>query len=127
MTRLLVTFACLLSACGSGESTSAAEPQVEARPDPTACETVEDCVYAPAVAESNECCDTGFASAHYARDYVAWREAWLPEHCEPAERAGGARCTCCPVPDGHGPAAPPPPCYAEPRCVDGRCTGGCGP
>ncbi len=96
------------------------------RPDPYACQTASDCVLAPTVYEANECCDAGLASAQYARAYVEWRRGWVKANCEMADRAGGARCTCCPIPDGTHPPGLPAPCYFEVHCKDGRCTDGCG-
>ncbi len=111
----------------TNEREAAGDPAAESRPDPTACESDADCVMGPGVAESNECCDTGFASGHYSRAYVAWRTAWLEGNCDVEDRAGGSRCSCCPVPDGNNAPSPQWPCSYEARCVDGQCGGNCGP
>ncbi|MBN1771931.1 MAG: hypothetical protein JXB32_11750 [Deltaproteobacteria bacterium] len=82
-------------------------------PHPHACEVDADCRPGPGVNPEDGCCDTGVSNGVYGQAYLAWRAAWVREHCADAE---------CPV---LPPPSPPLPCALEGRCCDGRCRNRC--
>ena len=112
----------------SADDPSAADPSgglaTTAEPDRYACESDADCGMGSQILEERPCCDTGLGGVPASRRWLAWRQAWLAG-CDPADRAGGARCSCCPIPDGHYPPGPPLPCVFEVQCLQGRCTNRC--
>ncbi|MBI4953447.1 MAG: hypothetical protein HY908_15565 [Myxococcales bacterium] len=82
-------------------------------PHPQACAADADCVSGPGVNPEEGCCDTGVHNSVYSRAYIAWRAAWMHDHC------GGVECPLLPPP------APLAACFTDGRCVGGRCKNTC--
>jgi len=93
-------------------------------PDQLACMADAECVAAPYHFDDAPCCNSDTYTSVQSRRFLAWRDEWQAAEC--------AAVDCEAVNVAHTnpntpPATPPPPCYFEPRCTQGRCGGSCGP